>query len=145
MTRDDETEGFLTPARADAIAANLVGVGYVEVGHGKMQVSKHEPFRTDVTSENWPELKAIGWQWAADLPWPLDREEYLYHGRAILDGIKSRHGEANVLLGSPWSRSLQRPVDRAEDDQIRVGVYVLENLQLPESVRKFIAEHEEKP
>jgi len=135
----DDMEGFFAPDRVDAT---------VERMHAHPQTDSPAtpplpPFPTGVTRANWPELRDAEWQWAANLPWPLDREEYLYHGRAILAGIKGRHGEANVLLGPPGER--RGPIAGQWIGQWQVGVYVLENLQLPESVRKFMAEHEEKP
>jgi len=135
VKNDDEIEGFLTPARADAIAANLVDVGHVEVDYAKMRLPiPLIPPPWGVTPGNWRRLKAAGWQWLTNIAWP-------YSG-AIVEGIKVRHGNGNVLIGWPGDEGTKEPTGRILG---KAGVYVLENLQLPESVRKFIAEHEEKP
>lgn len=133
MADDDETEGFLIPARADAIAANLVDVGHVKPSYGKIRIPAHEPFRTEVTSENWLGLQAAGWQWLTNIVWP-------YSGK-IVEASKAKHGDDHVLIGWPRDEETKEPTEVPG----MVGVYVLEKLDLSESYRRFIAEHEEKP
>jgi hypothetical protein len=136
---EDETEGFFTTPRIDAFVA------------WKLQRENPKPksltlgvpeFPTGVTLENWPELQAAGWRYLTNLRWPFVPLKGFGDPAAIYEGIKARHGEANVLVGLPWELYLQRPVNLGG---VMVGVYVLENLELPEAVRKFIAEHEEQP
>jgi hypothetical protein len=132
-------EGFFAPDRVDATVERMHA--HPQTGSLTLEPSL-PPFPTGVTQANWPELWDAGWRYLVNLRWPFIPLKGFGDPEAIYKGIKARHGEPNVLVGLPWELYLQRPVNL---DGVMVGVYVLENLDLPESVRKFMTEHEEKP
>ncbi len=77
---------------------------------------------TEVTEENWPELKQQGFTWLTNLGWPMRDDISEESEGEHLQRLYGQYGWDNVKVGHPWNPQEEKP--DSTNLAYLIGIYV---------------------